>query len=270
MSRIARELNLRDDQVRNAIALLDDGNTVPFITRYRKEQTGQLDEEQIRQIESRVRLERQLAEKAETILRLIDAQGRLTPSLRKQIADAESIKRLDDLYLPFRPRRKSRAEAARQRGLEPLADAIWSNTDAGVSATSLAAGFVSAEHDVATAEEALQGASDILAERISEDVDIRDLARRFAWRSGLLSVSIIKSEGKSGAEYRSWDGYQEAVWKIPAHRVLALNRGEKENAIRVRFEVSRDLTLAGIISHFHLESHSSADVLRTCVADAVN
>ena len=121
---VAKELSFTETQVRNVVALLDDGNTVPFITRYRKEQTDGLDEEQIRAIEKRVTLLRQLAEKADTILRQIESQGKLTPTLRSQIKTADTLKRLDDLYLPYRPKRRSRAETAREKGLEPLADMI--------------------------------------------------------------------------------------------------------------------------------------------------
>ncbi|MFG0331880.1 MAG: Tex-like N-terminal domain-containing protein, partial [Maioricimonas sp. JB049] len=124
-ARVAKELQLSESQIANTVALLDEGNTVPFITRYRKERTGGLDEEQIRDVQQRVNSLRQLAERATAILRLIDAQGKLTPAVRKHIDAADSLKRLEDLYLPYRPKRKSRAEAARQRGLEPFADAIW-------------------------------------------------------------------------------------------------------------------------------------------------
>ena len=140
---IAKELSFTESQVRNVVALLDDGNTVPFITRYRKEQTGDLDEEQIRAIEKRVNLLRQLAEKADTILRQIDSQGKLTPQLRSQIEAADTLKRLDDLYLPYRPKRRSRAETAREKGLEPLADLIMLGEADSIPIAKAAAAFVS-------------------------------------------------------------------------------------------------------------------------------
>jgi len=268
-ARIARELSLTESQVRNVIALLDAGNTVPFITRYRKEQTANLDEEQIRRVESRVRALRQLAEKAETILRLIDAQGKLTPELRQQIADAETLKRLDDLYLPFRPRRRSRAEAARELGLEPLAAILWDRESPRAALEQVAAGYVR-EGGAATVEAALQGAADILAEQVCEDVPVRDLARRIAWRTGRLSVTSIKADAQASAEYHNYEGYSEPVWKVPPHRVLALNRGDKAGALKVRFEWDRELVCRSVAHEFQLQSHPRCEFLTGVVRDSVD
>lgn len=267
-SRIADELSLTKPQVSAVIALLDAGNTVPFITRYRKEQTGNLDEEQIRKIESRIKALRQLAEKAETVLRLIDAQGRLTPELRRQIEDAETIKRIDDLYLPYRPKRRSRAEAAREQGLEPLADLLW-QPDLRTPSPQLAAPFVNEEKKVASVDDALRGASDILAERISEDVAVRDAARRIAWRTGQLSVAGVKTESEVSREFLNYLDYSEPVWKIPPHRALALNRGEKEGAFKVRFDWDRDLAARNISAHYKLGKHPRREQLEESIRDAV-
>lgn len=267
-SRIADELSLTKPQVSAVIALLDAGNTVPFITRYRKEQTGNLDEEQIRKIESRIKALRQLAEKAETVLRLIDAQGKLTPELRRQIEDAETIKRIDDLYLPYRPKRRSRAEAAREQGLEPLADQLW-QPDLRTPSPQLAAPFVNVEKKVASVEDALRGASDILAERISEDVAVRDAARRIAWRTGQLSVAGVKTESEVSREFLNYLDYSEPVWKIPPHRALALNRGEKEGAFKVRFDWDRDLAARNISAHYKLGKHPRRELLEESIRDAV-
>jgi uncharacterized protein len=269
---IAKELSFTEGQVSNVVALLDDGNTVPFITRYRKEQTGNLDEEQIRAIEKRVKLLRQLAEKADTILRLIDTQGKLTPQLRQQIEAADTLKRLDDLYLPFRPKRRSRAEAARQHGLEPLADLIMRGEADSIPIGKAAAAFVSSDPNegVATKAEALQGAQDILAERISEDVAVRDHSRKIAWRTGNVTVSATKKPKQNSKEFENYYGYSEPVWKVPPHRTLALNRGEKEEVLRIRFEWNRDVAARVISNHYNANTHAHRDFLQQCVQDSLD
>ena len=269
-ARIASELKLTEQQVINVTALLDDGNTVPFITRYRKEQTGNLDEEQIRAVEKRINALRQLREKAGTILRLIDAQEKLTPKLRKQIEEADSLKLLDDLYLPYRPKRRSRAEAARQAGLEPLADSIW-NADVPIASLEVSAKeFVNDEKGVASVEAVLQGAADILAERISEDVAVRELSRKIGWRTGKLTVKVTKKQSEIGGAYRDYFDYSEPVWKIPPHRALALNRGEKEGVLRVRFDWERDLVARNIAGHYGLEQHPRREFLNDVVSDSLD
>src|SRR5262249_12287986 len=155
-------------------------------TRYRKERTGNLDEEQIRAVLARVAALRQLAERAGTILRLIDAQGKLTSELRREIQAADSLKRLEDLYLPFKPRKQTRASAARERGLEPLADAIWKAAPDLTALEAAAAAYFDPEKNLLTAADVLTGAADILAERISEDANIRAIARKTAWKGGRL------------------------------------------------------------------------------------
>jgi len=269
---VAKELSLTEEQVNNVVALLDDGNTVPFITRYRKEQTGNLDEEQIRAIEKRVKALRQLAEKADTILRLIESQGKLTPGLRRKIAAAETLKRLDDLYLPFRPKRRSRAEAARQKGLEPLADMIMRGEQDSIPIEKAAAAFVSSDPNegIATKGEALQGAADILAERISEDVAVRDHSRKIAWRTGSITVSATKKEKQNSKEFENYFGYSEPVWKVPPHRTLALNRGEKEEVLRIRFEWDRNVATRVISNQYNLATHAHGDFLHQCIQDSLD
>lgn len=270
LARIASELTLRESQVVSVVELLDNENTIPFITRYRKEQTGYLNEDQLREIEKRVRAARQLLEKADNILRLIDGQGKLTDELRKQIEAAETLKRLDDLYLPFRQKRKSRAETARQHGLEPFADSIWTGDPTLSDLEAGAAEFVDPEKELPTTAEVLQGAHDIIAERISEDVAIRDLARKIAWRSGRLSVSATKSAKEVAKEFQNYVGYSEPVWKVPAHRSLALNRGEKTGALRVKFEWDRELAGRNADTHFDLDEHQHGSFISRCVRDALD
>jgi uncharacterized protein len=269
---IAKELSFTEVQVRSVVTLLDDGNTVPFITRYRKEQTGNLDEEQIRAIEKRVTLLRQLAEKADTILRQIDSQGKLTPELRLQIEEAETLKRLDDLYLPYRPKRRSRAETARDKGLEPLADMIMRGEADSIPIAKAAASFVSSDPNegIATKDEALKGAADIIAERVSENVAVRDSSRKIAWRTGRIIVSPTKKNQENSKEFENYFDYSEAVWKVPPHRTLALNRGEKEEVLRIKFEWERDVAARAISTHYDLANHAHSQFLRECVQDSLD
>lgn len=267
-ARVAGELNLSTDQVVNVTRLLDAGNTVPFITRYRKEQSGNLDEVAIRKIHERVDNLRQLADRAETIERLIEAQGKLTPKLREAIASATSLKRLEDLYLPFRPKRKSRASSARERGLEPLAESIW-NATADKNLEVAAAPYVNAEREVPTAADALQGASDILAEQISEDAAVRERCREIAVKSGRLAVSAAKPDDPEHHDYRDYFQYQEAVGRIPPHRVLALNRGESAGALKVRFEWDEEAARSDVARQLEFGIHPHREFLERCAADSL-
>ena len=204
VTRVARELGLNEKQVSNAVDLLDSGNTVPFITRYRKEQTGNLDEVQLRDIQQRVRSQRQLADRAETVLRLIDSQGTLTPKLRAEIQQAQTLKRLDDLYLPYRPKRQSRATIAKERGLAPLAEQIWNRKLSLPDLEKEAAALIDKEKGLPETETVLQGVSDILAEQISENAEVRARCRRIARKTGRLKVTATKKGETEGLEYRNW------------------------------------------------------------------
>ncbi len=267
--RLAEELGFSVSQVQNVVALLDAGNTIPFITRYRKEKTGNLDEEQLRAIEQRVNSVRQLKERATAIVRLIDAQGKLTPELRAEIEAADTLKRLEDLYLPFRPKRTSRALLARQRGLEPFAARIWSGDPELGDLQTAAAAFINPEQELPTAAEVLQGAADILAENISEEAALRAVCRQLSWRTGKYSVAPTKAGSESGQEYRDYFEFTEAVAKIPPHRVLALNRGEKSGALRVKFEWDDAAVQQSSEAHYGWELHPQREFLRACVTDAL-
>lgn len=268
-SRIAAELGLTREQVESVTELLDEGNTVPFITRYRKERTGNLDEEQIRRIQERVHVCRQLAERAQTILRLIDGQGKLTPELRAEIEQADSLKRLEDLYLPYRPKRRSRAMQARERGLEPLAEQIWTREGSPGDLEAAAAAYVDANIGVAAVAEALQGAADILAERIGDDAGIREKTRTVAWNTGRLVVSATKTAEETGKEYRDYFDYSEAVSRIPPHRALAINRGEKAGALRIKFDWDEPQAQAAVDHCHQFSSHPQREFLERCAADAL-
>ena len=255
LSRIAAELGHSLSQIQNVVALLDAGNTIPFITRYRKEKTGNLDEEQLRAIEQRVRSLRQLQERTAAILRLIEAQGKLTPELRAEIEAADTLKRLEDLYLPYRSKRTSRASAARQRGLEPLAARIWAGDPELTDLTAAAAAFVNLEQELPSSAEVLQGAADILAENISEEAALRDVCRQLAWRTGKFLGTPTKAGSEKGHEYRDYFEFTEAVAKIPPHRVLALNRGEKSGALRVKFDWDDAAVQAACDEHYRWDTN---------------
>jgi protein Tex len=260
-ARVAAELRLRIEQVRQTMLLLDDGNTVPFITRYRKEQTGNLNEEQIRAIHERVQMLRQLAERAADILRMIESQGKLTPELKAEIERADSMKRLDDLYLPFRPKRRSRATIAKERGLEPLADSIWNQslTQAGLNQAAMA--FIKPDLEVPDAAAALAGAADIIAERIADDADLRQRCRNVAKQTGRVTSLASKTAEQAHPEFRDYFEYAEPISKMPPHRILALNRGEEQKALRVSFEWDDAAAVRVTSEHLQLARHTCREFL---------
>jgi uncharacterized protein len=237
LSRIAQDLQIRRVQVESVVRLLDEGNTIPFITRYRKEVTGGLDEEVLRIIAERVALLRQLADRKQTILRSIDNQGRLTPELRAAILAADNPKRLEDLYLPYKPKKRTLAITARERGLEPLALAVWYGEPAAANLAELLPAFVNSERELHSPDDVLLGVQHILAEIIAEAADVRAGVRAVLWDTGKLCTSKSEklAEGQ-GLEYKDYFAFTEPIRHIPPHRILAINRGEKENALAVRLE----------------------------------
>ncbi len=238
---IAKELGIRESQVEHTINLLDGGNTIPFIARYRKEVTGSLDEVALRNIEERLKYLRNLSQRKSEILRLIAEQDKLTPELEEKIKGAEILQVLEDLYLPFRPKRQTRASKAKEKGLEPLALYLFQQEDTAGDPTEEALQYVDFEKDLPTVAEVLQGARDIIAEWIAEDIDIRNTVRRLYWAEG-----VLKSEGESEEQsvFEMYYDYKEPVDKIPPHRILALNRGEKEGVLKVTLLAPEDKVTA--------------------------
>jgi uncharacterized protein len=236
-SRIAQDLQIRKVQVENVVQLLDEGNTIPFITRYRKERTGGLNEEVIRQVQGRIKLLRQLSDRKQTILKSIEGQGKLTAELRAAIQVAETSKRLEDLYIPYKPKKRSLATAARERGLEPLALAVWFRDSAVANLDEILPGFVNPDKELPTPAEVRTGVQHILAELISETADVRAAVRSIVWESGkICSAKHEKVADGQGLEYKDYFQFAEPLRQIPAHRILALNRGEKENALKIHLE----------------------------------
>ncbi|QAY68615.1 Tex family protein [Paenibacillus protaetiae] len=229
---VAAELALPLTKVKAAAALLDEGNTIPFIARYRKEMTGELDENELRAIEEKLQYKRNLEDRKREVIRLIDDQGKLTDELREWIEAASKLQEVEDLYRPYRQKRKTRASVAKEKGLEPLALWIWSQPRQGEPLQE-AARYVKGA--VATAEEALQGAMDILAENIADEAAIRGWVRKFTFDQGQLRTVAKDKDAES--VYEMYYDYREPLRKLPPHRTLAINRGEREEVLRVSFEV---------------------------------
>jgi len=232
--RISNELNIPEPQVRQTAALLDEGNTIPFVARYRKEMTGGLSDEAIRRLSERLLHYRNLEQKRLDVLRLIEAQGALTPELAARVEAAATVTELDDLYRPFRPKRRTRATAAREKGLEPLALAIMAGD---CDARAAAEGCVNPELGVPDAAAALQGAMDIIAEIVSDDAAVRKELRALFKGQGVIRAEKAETELHT---YDDYAGYSEPAARIKPHRVLAINRGERARVLRVKIERSEE------------------------------
>ena len=267
--RLAREIEIAPDAIARTIALLDDGNTVPFITRYRRDQTGGLDEQQIARIRDSVTHIRQLDERKQTILRSIESQNKLTDELRREIERSDSVKRLEDLYLPFRPKKQSLATRAREQGLQPLADEILAAAKEVADLDARAADFVSTDKGVADAALALLGAGHILAEEFSERADLRQRVRKIYRKSGRLVSTKIVDDEKKNRTFRDYLDFREAVHHIPPHRILAINRGERANVLRVKIEADEPAMYEAAIELLVLPEHPHKEFLTGCVKDAL-
>jgi len=263
---IAQQLNLRPDQVAAVITLLDDGNTVPFIARYRKEVTGNLDEEQIRQVQASLEKHRALEARRETVLKTIAAQGKLTDDLRDQILAADTLTTLEDLYQPYKPKRRTRATVAREKGLQGLADLIIQQPRTTQSAADLATPFLSEK--VPTPEDALAGARDIVAETISDHPGIRGRVREKALRWGLLEAEKNPKVEDSRRVYEVYYEFSLRVDRVRPHQVLAINRGEKEKVLRVRVDVAERDWRDAVWAHFRPDPRSPlAEHLQQAIED---
>ncbi|MDR3032908.1 MAG: RNA-binding transcriptional accessory protein, partial [Kitasatospora sp.] len=225
--KIAEELGVRENPVQAAVGLLDGGATVPFIARYRKEATGALDDTQLRTLEERLRYLRELAERRTAVLESIEAQGKLDDALRAQILAADSKARLEDIYLPYKPKRRTKAQIAREAGLEPLADTLLNDPSRDPAA--LAAGYVNEQ--VADVPAALEGARAVLVERFGEDADLVGSLRERMWTRGRLVAKVRGGKEQDGAKFADYFDFAEPYTKLPSHRILAMLRGEKEEVL---------------------------------------
>ncbi|MCD7922394.1 MAG: RNA-binding transcriptional accessory protein [Clostridiales bacterium] len=266
MKTLAQELEIRPAQAEAAIKLIDEGNTIPFIARYRKEATGSLNDEVLRKLMERLNYLRNLEEKKEQVLSAIEKQGKLNPELKKQIEEAATLVIVEDMYRPYRPKRRTRATLAREKGLEPLADLMMLQM-AKQPLVKEAEAFLSEEKEVHTVEEAVAGACDILAERISDEADYRIRIREMTMRYGLI-VSKAKDE-KVQSVYETYYQYTERLSGVAGHRVLALNRGEKEKLLNVSIEAPEERILQYLERRIIVrENPYTTPVLKTTILDA--
>lgn len=233
---VAKKIALKPNVVKQVIGLLEEGNTVPFIARYRKEQTGGLDEVWIKAIEDQWSYTVQLANRKQEVIRLIDEQGKLTDELRKDILAADQLQRLEDLYRPYKQKRRTRATIAKEKGLEPLAQLIWEQESKDISAEAKA--YISEENDLATIEDVLNGANDIIAEWISDDATYRDYIRNQTFNQGQINATVKDESLDEKHVYQMYYDYTEPIKTVVSHRILAMNRAEKEDVIRVSINVS--------------------------------
>ncbi|PZX52766.1 uncharacterized protein LV84_03376 [Algoriphagus ratkowskyi] len=223
---IAAELQVRPAQVNATLQLLDEGGTVPFISRYRKEATGELDEVQVAAIRDRVLQLRELAKRKEAVLKSIDEQGKLTPELKGKVNAAETMSKLEDIYLPYKPKRRTKATIAREKGLEPLAEQIFEQKSINLEAE--AEKYVDAAKEVSSSEEALQGARDIISEWINEKAELREKMRKLFLNEGVFSSKVLPGKEEEAIKYKDYFEWSEPIKTAPSHRVLAMRRGEKE------------------------------------------
>jgi len=270
---IAQRLGLPVAAVEAAVRLLDEGNTVPFITRYRRDQTGGLDEVGIRLIAESVGRARQLADRKQTILRTIQGQGKLTPALEARIAAAGSSKQLEDLYLPFKPRKLSLAEIARQRRLEPLAREIIAADPAAADLDTRAADFLDPDSQVTSVADVLLGVGHIIADEFSEHVDVRQRLRGILHRQARFTSQRMESPGKAQSKdekhFRDFFDYADHVQRVPPHRVLAINRGERAKLLKVRIDGPVEEMQAAAEEVLVPAGHPHAEFLKGCVRDAL-
>ena len=262
--RISEELNLKENQVEAAIKLVDEGNTIPFIARYRKEVTGNLTDVELRNLFDRLTYLRGLDERINTVLKTIEDQGKLTDELKTQIENVKTLSELEDLYRPYKPKKKTRGIIAKEKGLEPLADFIV-NEDTSKNIYEYAKTFINEEKKVLSAEDALNGAKDIVAEIISDDPKIRKFIKDLIIKEGMISSTEIKADEKN--TYEMYKEYSEKVSSIPPHRILAMNRGENEKCLKIALVYDEDKIKNQIHREYNIKKEYF-DLYEEIIADA--
>ena len=264
---ISDSLNIPKNRIESTIGLFDEGATIPFIARYRKEVTGSLDEVQIGDIQTQHKKLQELEKRRDAILKSIEEQGKLTDDLRERITKTYNLTELEDIYLPYKQKRKTRASIAREKGLEPLANEIYTQKHKNIDA--LAAKFLNDK--VETIEDALSGARDILAEFVNEDENARNLVRRFFEREGMISSKLVKGKETEGIKYKDYFEFAEPLSKSPSHRLLAVRRGEEEGFLRVSIAPKDEEFLLKKLDDQYLIAHNeSADQVQKAIEDAYN
>ena len=263
---IAKELGVKPGQVESAVTLLDEGNTVPFIARYRKEVTGELQDEQLRTIEERIKYLRNLEARRQEIINAITEQEKMTDDLMASLMKAVKLQELEDLYLPYRPKKRTRSMIARERGLEPLADMILNDTVTSGNPLDIAKEYISEE--VPTPEDAIQGASDIVAEIVSDSADFRATLRKRMWKEGFIQAELVE-DNEHKDQFLQYNEYAEPVRQMPSHRILAVNRGEKLGALKLALTVPDESYIQYMVRGITKNEQSIfSDVKAGAVADA--
>ncbi len=264
--KLQQEFELKQTQVENVIKLIDEGNTIPFIARYRKEMTGSLDDQILRTLSERLSYLRNLEEKREQVKNIITEQGNMTEELEQKLSLAETMTEIEDIYRPFRPKRRTRATIAKEKGLEPLADLIWLQiaTD---SVENMAKEFIDVEKGVETVQDALSGAKDIIAERISDDADLRKMLRTETVKNGFLTAKA--SDETAQSVYEMYYDFKEPIKKVAGHRVLAINRGEKENFLTVKIALEDENVLLQKLAYkIIIKNSNTKEILQEVIADS--
>ena len=265
---IAKELSISSEQIRKVVALFDEGNTIPFIARYRKEVTGNLDEVQIRDIQEKKEYIVALEDRRNTILNSLESQGKLTDELKEKVLNCDKKTALEDLYLPYKPKRRTKAMIAREKGLEPLAECILAQSMEG-NPEKEAEKFIDTEKGVKDAAEALQGARHIVAEVTAENMDARSYVREVFSKEGMLVSKVTKENAEKATKWEQYYDFQEPIVKIPSHRFLAIKRGEKEGILSVSIEVDSENIICEILKIMNYQTSSNhAEQLKLAVQDA--
>lgn len=262
---LASEFGLKQVYAENIISLLDEGNTIPFIARYRKEMHGSCDDQVLRAFSDRLKYLRNLNEEKERVQRVITEQGKWTPELEKALSAAQTLTEVEDIYRPYKPKRKTRASVAIANGLEPLADIIQSQKK-GVNIQEEAANFVN--ENVPDVAAAIQGAKDIIAERISDDAELRKILRELLWEKASLFCTLLDGENK--LTYEGYNGFKQEVKKLPSHRILAINRGEKEKCLKVETQVNMELLLNEIRSSYKKDNEQTNEIMDEIIEDSLD
>lgn len=266
INKISKEFGVTPRVAENVIKLLGEGATVPFIARYRKEMTDTMNEETVAEVKKRLEQLDELEKRKVFVLKSIAEQEKLTPGLERQITNAETLQDVEDLYLPYKPKRRTKAEIARQKGLEPLAKLIMSQNSDDVNG--LAKRFISKEKEVNNEEEALKGACDIMAEWISENINGRNRIRKIYHRDGIISSTLVKGKEAEAQTYKQYFDFKEPISKAPSHRVLALFRAEEEGLLKVKLSIESDDALKVLDSIFLKNDNASTDLVQDSIDDA--
>ncbi len=265
---LIEETGLQQNQVKQTVGLLEEGATVPFIARYRKEATGELDEVQIRQLQERLTYFKELDERRQTILKSIDTQGKLTVELRSKITLCRQKTELEDIYLPYKPKRRTKATIAREQGLEPLAEQILQSVDPNTLLESLAIPFINPEYEITSVESALQGAGYILAEQFSDIAEIRAMVRELTWQQGLFGSQPARGKAGMVSKFEMYYDFSEPLRQIPSHRMLAMRRGEKEEILQLSLEAPEEEIFSRLGRMLIPESNPYRNWLKLVIDDA--